>query len=128
VIVEAEPGDPSITSLGFDRCFSVHFDHLIVLEKREPQTAGDLVPRLVLELVDGTRLVGYYSGDPILASVPRQNMDLSLDDILSMQLQRETNVATIPSEVEEDFGQVRFSARVTTIVGERGFLVRKSGT
>jgi HEAT repeat protein len=120
LIIEAEPGDPSITSVEFDQCFTVHFDHLIVLQEKALGKKERLLPRLVLDLVDGTRLVGYYSDNSILASVRGEKLDLPLDRILSMQFQKGTDAATILlKNGEKVSGQVQFSAlKVATILGD----------
>jgi HEAT repeat protein len=95
VLVLAQPNDPDILSVVFSHCITVNFDHVIALENKEPSQQPKLAPRLVLELIDGTRLVGDVRDDSMRVSVRAKDRDIRFEEIFSMKLQRGTNAATI---------------------------------
>src|SRR5262249_54805878 len=58
LIVLATPNDPDIRSIVIDHGSAAAFDHLIVLESKEPPPQKKLQPRLVLHLNDGRHFTG----------------------------------------------------------------------
>lgn len=124
VLVIAEPNDPDIRTVAFDQGFTVHFDHLFVSQDRIQKPAAETKrrPRLVLGLIDGTRLVGDSQADSLRVSVPGAELELELsyDRISSMRFRSGTHVASvILKNGERVICHPRFSeVKVRTILGE----------
>jgi hypothetical protein len=91
-----------------------------VLEDKIPQKEEKLLPRLVLNLVDGKRLVGYSGGDFVPVFVRNAKIDLAFDRISSMQFHSGSKAATVLLKNGEKLVcEPRLSElKLSTIVGE----------
>jgi HEAT repeat protein len=121
VTIEAEPGDADIATLHFDEGLTVVFDYLIVQQSGIPEnTPEKQMPRLVLDLTDGSRLVGEFADTSIPFSMPQLKLDLPLDRVSSMQFQNGRKAATLLLKNGEKLsGEVGIeSIKVSSILGE----------
>lgn len=120
VLVEAKSEDADISSIEFDHGFTLRFDHLIVLQKQVSRPPQEHLPRLVLDLVDGSRLVGEVSNDLVIASVGNGARDLRPADIYSIRFVEATNHVTIILKAGDKVaGEARFSElKLRTALGE----------
>lgn len=120
VRVTAEPEDPDIKSVVFDRCFTVYFDHLFVLQANISPRVDEPVPRMVISLVDGTRLVAYSAQGFMPVTVHGKPLDLSFAQVYSMQvLPQSTTASVILWNGDKFVCELRSSELpVTTIIGE----------
>src|SRR5688572_23298243 len=95
LLVIAQPNDPDIHSIVIDHGMTLLFDHLLVLENKEPSAQRKLPPRLALRLNDGSRFVGLANIDSIRVLTGKEKVDLPFQRIFSMRRQAGTDSTTI---------------------------------